>query len=226
MEWILDSFTFVPELIRPQIVGIFIIIIGYTLSKVLAAIVMSTLPKESPTQEIDELNSSWQQRTGRSCFWFSWLVFILTALDQMYAGKFNLSFQSINYFQLSLMSLLAYILIITEDSFSKFAKAMFDLFQSIPLPKSNPTFRFLRRYIWVPILVIFITALASPETLGRKFTITVIIVFTGWLLSAVVKQALIATLGSSGKLQRFLPKFLCYFVLVHFLIAAIRLWRG
>ncbi|MDA8708279.1 hypothetical protein N9M10_02795 [Hellea sp.] len=225
MEWIYDNLSFLPEAIQSHIVGMLIIITGYTLSKVLAAIVMAMLPKERSSQETDALGLSWHGRMVRACFWLSWLVFILIALKQIHTDKFNFSYDNFDFYQLSLMSLFAYILIVTEDIFSKFAKTIIGFFQSITLPKSNPFYRFIRRYIWIPIFFIFVLALASPETLGRKLAITIVILFTGWLLSVVVKQAFAATLGVSGKLQKFLPKFLFYFVLVHFLVAAIRLWR-
>lgn len=225
MGWIYDNLSFLPESIQSYIVAILIIIIGYNLSKALAAIVMALLPKERSSQETDALSHSWQNRIVRSCFWLSWLVFILFALKQTHADRFIFSYDNFDFYQLSLMSLLACILFITEGIFSKFARTIISFFQSIPLPKSNPLYRFLRRYIWIPIFVIFVIALASPDTFGGKLAITVIILIAGWLLGAVVKQAFTAIMGISGKLQKFFPKVLFYFILVHFILAAIGLWR-
>jgi len=164
MEWIYDNLSFLPEVIQSHIVGMLIIIIGYTLSKVLAAIVMAMLPKERSSQETDALSLSWQRRIVRACFWLSWLVFILIALKQIHADKFYFSYDNFDLYQLSLMSLFACILIFTEDIFSKFAKTIIGFFQSIPLPKSNPFYRFLRRYIWIPIFFSERLKLASHKT--------------------------------------------------------------
>lgn len=206
--------------IQPLIASLITLVIGYFLSKILTGIISAILPKARPSQGIDVLNSTWRRRTLKACFWFSWLIFIMMAINQIYDFKTNLPFQNINYYQLSLMGLFAYILIISEDWFSKRTNDIIDFSQKI-----NPIFRILWRYIWIPLLIIFVIAYALPQTPAHKIAITVFILFAGLLVSKAVKEVLAAALGVSEKLQIFIIKFLSYFVFTYFLVAAIRLWH-
>jgi hypothetical protein len=218
---------------QSTIAALVIIVVGYFLSKILAAIVSSIVPAKQATKGIGaEETLPLNTRMARACFWISWLILIVIALNevspipaQIRASLRNGDTPSLEGFmQLSLMALFAYVILLSEKYIARLFKAFTDFYRSIPLSRENPAVQFIIRFSWLPILIICGVALASPETLGYRVTVTILTLLFGWLFTTVLRQAL-SSLFNPIRLQHGLvAKFFSYFVFVHFIVAAVNLW--
>ena len=223
MDVFYDHLGFLPETMQPTIAALLIIIVGYFLSKIFAAIVSSIIPPNPDSTEIviEEILPI-RTRVIRACFWVCWLIFIVIGLNQLPSISISLPQNPPSpetWMNILLMAFYAYVLLLSEKYIAKLYKAFARFGRSIPLPRDNPVFRYIIRNSWLPILIIVGIALAIPETLGHKVAITVIVLFAGWLLGNVTKQAIESTFQN-----KFLTKFSFYFIIVHVLFAVIGIW--
>jgi len=223
MDALYDQLGFLPETMQASIVALLIIIIGYFLSKILAAIVSSIIPaKPTFNEKIAEDNLPLRTRVVRACFWVSWLIFIVIGLNELPSIDVSLPQPPSSpeeWTHLVLVIFYAYLLLLSEKYFAQIYKAFAEFCSSIPLPRDNPVFRYIIRNSWLPILIIFVVGLASPGTLSHKVTITMVIVLGGWLLGNAIKQAI-----QSIFQNKFLAKFSFYLIIVNALLSAINNW--
>jgi len=161
----------------------------------------------------------------------SWLIFVVIALNEVspIPAQILASFQDgpprpERIMQLLLMALCAYVLLLSEKHLAQFYKTVIDIYRSIPLPRDNFIYRFIIRFSWVPILMIGGIALALPNTLGYKATVTLLVLLFGWLCSTVLRQAISSILNFSKSQNKVAVKFFSYFVFVHFIVAALKIW--
>ena len=81
MRHLYEAVGFLPMMMQPPIVALIVILLGYLLSKIFAAIVHAVIPTY-PTVEKSELLSL-DVRVTRTCFWGSWLICILIGFNQL-----------------------------------------------------------------------------------------------------------------------------------------------
>ena len=72
MRHLYEAIDFLPMMMQPPIVALIVILVGYFLSKVFAAIVHAAIPKNTTEEESDILPLD--ARVTRTCFWGSWLM--------------------------------------------------------------------------------------------------------------------------------------------------------
>ena len=66
---------------QPPIVALIVILVGYFLSKIFAAIVHAVIPTNTTVEESEFL--ALDARVTRTCFWGSWLICILIGFNQL-----------------------------------------------------------------------------------------------------------------------------------------------
>jgi len=223
MDVLYDQISFLPETMQPTIAALLIIIIGYFLSKILAAIVSSIFPARSASKEIEtEGNLPLRTRVVMACFWVSWLIFIVIGLNQHPSTDVSLPRPPSSreeWTHLLLVIFYAYVLLLCEKYVAKIYKAFVKFCRSIPLPRDNPVFRYIVRNSWLPLLIFGGISLASPGTLRYKIALTVIILIVGSILGNVVKEAIWSMFQN-----KFLSKLSYYFIFTHVLVAVIGIW--
>ncbi|WP_026941723.1 hypothetical protein [Hellea balneolensis] len=227
MDALYDFLSYLPETVQPYVATLLIIIIGYFISKIFMAIVVSMVPIRTNSEETT-LEGLIPIRThlGRICFWVSWLFFIIIGTNQVHSIFSEVLQSSFNPRELmrSLPQVIgACLLLMSEKHIAELFKTLKRFCSSVPVPKNNPVFRFIIHYSWIPILLICVAALNSPKTVGYKAVISLLVLCFGWLFSNVLKQAILSTLNLLGLENEMVAKFVSYFVFIHFLIAAINI---
>jgi len=228
MDALYDYISFLPEAIQPIIVASFVIVVGYFLSKIFAAIIVSLIPAKSPSEEItNEDAMPLRIHLGRLIFWPSWLTFIVIGTNQVHSilpEFFQYISSPSNLMSMLPAALGACILIISEKYIAQIFKVLSEFYRSIPIHRDNSVARFIMRFSWIPLLAVFAVTLASPDTFGYNTTSTLLILLFGWLISTVLKQAVSSIINPLGLKNELIAKFVSYFVFVHFLVAAAKIW--
>ena len=212
---------------RP-VAALLIVIIGYFLSKIFAALINHLIPaKLYPRKRAGESVVPLRLSVAKFCFWLAWFIFIVIALIQVHPSLFtlsNLSNNSVDYFQLFATVLCACILILFEKHILHFIEILGSLIKVSFLSKNAFVIKAIR-FIWIPILVVFIFTWALPETIYNKIAMTLFILFAGWLSSNILKQIIMSFAEVFGFRDQFWSKYFRYLFFAHFIIAAINVWK-
>ena len=228
MRYLYEVIDFLPLIIRPPIVALIVILIGYVLSKVFAAIVHAAIPKSTKAEESDILPID--ARVTRTCFWGSWLIFILIGFNQLpllssAMGKWQIATANL---PIQIMVIIGAILLLTfEKSLIQFFEKFLGLIQSIKRPKIQKAFGdVLIRLSWFFIAVISGFALDSPRSFSLKVVGFFLVIALGFFLGKVVKSTFSSAIGMQDNTHIVLPQILFYFVFVTFLVTSIEVWSN
>lgn len=229
MDFLYDHLSYLPEAMQGHVAGLIIILIGYFLSKIFAVLAVYFIPENIfPRRVVEEDSVSLRKHVSKICFWLSWVAFIFIGLKQVHPSLFvssEFSTKSIDYLKLFTIVLGAFVILLSETYIARFLEFLRDILKSLPVSKDNFIFRKIMQFAWIPFFAIFFIALASTDTLGNKVAMSMFLLFLGWLTSNVVKQTIKSFIEPFGVKSELWPKFFSYFILVHFLIGAINLWR-
>ena len=226
MRHLYEAIDFLPMMMQPPIVALIVILVGYFLSKVFAAIVHAAIPTNTTVEESDILPLG--ARVTRTCFWGSWLICILIGFNQLPLLSSAMSKWEIGTAKLPIQTMViaGAILLLTFEKwlvqpFEKFA----GLIKSIKRPKIHKAFDdILIHFSWIFIAVISGFALNSPRTFSLKVAASCLMIVLGFFLGKVVKTTFSSVIGIQDNTHNFLPKILFYFVFVTFLVTSREVW--
>ena len=223
MDALYEYISFLPEATQPIIAALIIIIVGYFLSKIFAAIVSNIIPAAPASNEINEEETlPLRTRIIRICFWVSWLIFIIIGLNQhpSYSIAIPQAPSSLKeWISLFELAFYAFVLLLTEKYILLLFEALKKAYRSLPLPRDNAVFRYLIRNSWLPIVIVGGITLGSPETIGYKITLTVIILLIGSIIGKVVQEAVRNIFQNE-----FIAKLIYYMIFILFLISVFDMW--
>jgi len=226
MRYLYEALDFLPMMMQPPIAALIVILVGYFLSKIFAAIVHAAIPTNPTVEESDVLPLN--ARVTRTCFWGSWLICILIGFNQLPLLSSAISKWQIDTAKLPIQTMVitGAILLLTFEKwliqpFEKFSS----LIKSIKRPNIHKGFGdILIRFSWPFIAVISGFALDSPRTFSLKVAGSFLIIALGFFLGKVVKTTFSSAIGIQDNTHVFLPKILFYFVFVTFLITSLEVW--
>ena len=229
VKFLYDTFDYLPEVTQQPIIALLVILVGYFLSKIFAALLSAIIPeKEGLDAPITQ--GSVPSRRGRiilSCFWVSWLVFFIVGFIQLPLLSSAIKLWVIELANLGVQFLIILgggLLLVMDKTVARLNELIRNFFRYISLPKPNGVVRFMLRALWIPLVVIGGSALNDPQTVGLKVSATLVVLLLGYLLGNVVKVAAASLLGLYATASHLVPKFFFYCVCVTFFMTAISIW--
>jgi len=226
MRHLYEAIDFLPMMMQPPIVALIVILVGYFLSKVFAAIVHAAIPKNTTEEKSNILPLD--VRVTRTCFWGSWLICILIGFNQLPLLSSVMSKWQIGTAKLPMQTMViagAILLLTLEKWLVQPLEKFEDLIKSIKRPKIHKAFGYIIiRFSWVFIAVISGFALSSPRTFSLKVAASFLMIVLGFFLGKVVKTTFSSVIGIQDNTHNFLPKILFYFVFVTFLVTSLEIW--
>ncbi|MEP3891279.1 MAG: hypothetical protein ABJN69_12540 [Hellea sp.] len=229
MGFLYDAFDYLPEFAQRPVIALLCIIVGYFLSKIFAALLSGILPtKEGLDTAIKQENFlSLRRRMVRSCFWVSWLGFIILGFNQLplLSSAIKLWLIEPQNFTIQFLILLGGgLLLAMDETIQSLHSALSRFFRYKPRPKLNKVFQFILRIFWIPLALLGGWALNDPQATGIKIIATLLVLLLGYLLGNVIKTTAASLMGLKTVASHLVPKFLFYCVGVTFFMTAIGIW--
>lgn len=226
MRHLYEAIDFLPMMMQPPIVALIVILVGYFLSKIFAAIVHAAISTNTTVEESDVLPLD--ARVIRTCFWGSWLICILIGFNQLPLLSSAMSKWQIDTAKLPIQTMIvtgAIILLTFEKRLIQPFEKFSGLIKSIKRPEIHKAFGdILIRFSWIFIAVISGFALDSSRTFSLKVAGSFLMIALGLFLGKIVKTTFSSAMGVQDNSHIFLPRILFYVVFVTFLVTSLEVW--
>jgi len=224
------SLKFLPEFMRDSTLALLTIIVGFSIALITRAVVSKLIPANSNTTNSPKYSEhlSIHQRVTRSTFWLIWSAFTVWGYSQLPLLSSSLSKWKISSENLSIQLMIGLgtvFLILCENWIKNFFEKIWSISKSIPNFKINDKLTSALTIIGFYILALAMgLELNQPEGFGLKFTATLLILFFGYFLGKLLKNAILSLMGTKNANYIFGAKLSFYFVFFSFLITAIEVW--
>jgi len=217
MEFLYTIVDYLPPRLQGSVVGLLLIVLGYFISKIIAALSFRAIKRFRSIAE--------NSRVTRLLFWSSWLAFIILAYAQMplIVGTKPLRPMSITYLVLIFITFSA--LLLLEAQIKSALTSVYDLIKILNFGGLNKLLRlFLIYFGW--IFFVFLASLtpSSISKIGLKTLATVFITGLGFFLAKIVKETINSFVKQDSKPQPFIVKISFYIPVAIFFISASSLW--
>ena len=214
MSFLYEQINFLPEAVQPPIVMFLLIIVGYFISKIGAALIAKVMSKG----------------VTKASFWVLWLGFILLGYAQIpilnsALRKWTLAPANITS---QIIIIILAVLLFTQESFiDKIRDAVAHAYKRkspIKIPESFQ--RVLIRIGPVFLMLLIGLAFSDLKSTELKILATIFVVLFGLCLARVAQTALVSILDLRKTSERTLPKAFYYIILASFLVTLPEIWQA
>ena len=214
MSFLYEQINFLPEAVQPSVVMFLLIIVGYFISKIGAALIAKVMSKG----------------VTKASFWVLWLGFILLGYAQipiLNSALRKWTLAPANITSQIIIITLAVLLFTQETFFDKVRDAVTHAFKRkspIKIPESFQ--RILIQIGSVFLMVIIGLAFSELKSTELKILATIFVVLFGLCLARVAQTAFVSILDLRKTGERTLPKVFYYIVLASFLVTLPEIWQA
>lgn len=217
MEFLYTIVDYLPPRLQGYVVGLLLIVVGYFISKIIAALSFRAIKRFRPIAE--------NSRVTRFLFWSIWLAFIILAYAQIpiIVGTTPLWPISISY--LALISIISSALLLLESQIKSVLTSVLNLMKTPKFGVLNKPVRlFLIYFGW--IFFVFLASLTpgSISNVGLKTLATVFIIGLGFFLAKIMKVAMNSFVSQESTPEPLIARVSFYIPGAIFLISASSLW--
>lgn len=223
MKGLYDIIGFLPEFMQGPILTFMLIVMGYTVAKLLAAVIISCLPRRADIEGFDAM--AMPNRWPRMTFWGVWLVFIVLGFNQLpwlAAAIDKLHIQPSN-FSVQFIAVLGAVLLAMADPWMRqVCETVKVSYESGALAKISAglqisRFRIIYGCLFFASFVLF--------TLLSDFSLRLIAIIRtalfGVAFGKVVKAFTTSLLGHKSADQNVVHNIIFYFIALIFIISAL-----